>query len=464
MIKELFSPLRKGIKLMMQQKYDDAALYFIEIIKKKPNFSEAYFELGRCCYKKGDYEAAKSNFHRLIDLKCTDSIIEGILEMTNWRMISSTQYFNNWPSFSSDGKWLAYVSVRRDTNGDGKMNASDCGGIYMFNTETGQEQYLVSDEYFNSQPVFSPDGTKILYLSARKPMQGERAISQNSSHGLYLLDLNTSEETELLEPGFRSKHAKFSADGKHVIFSGWRPTEQNSGIYSLDIKTKKLDVLVTGFYENTSPFMTRGADKIVYSSWRSDTNGDGVIDLRDNSGIFIKDLLDKTEMLVSSDEYNNSFPSFSPDGKKILYLSVRRDTNRDGIIDSTDNAGIYVFDLANNKEYCVMDDSSFNKFPSFTPDGQSIVFISNWRRSLLKREIRDFYENKGVYVIDMYIKRTRRIVSEKYYGNRSPVVSPAGGTVAYISWRKDTNRGLFLANMNRLPTKKEMHNLIDWNL
>lgn len=464
MLTGFFSPLKKGIKLMMQQKYADAALYFSDIIKKKPEFCEAHFELGRCNFKMGNYEAAKANLHKALELDCSPSIVEGILEMTNWKMISPLSYFNNWPSFSTDGKWIAYVSARRDTNGDGKINASDCGGVYIYDIETGQEKYLVSDEYFNTQPVFSPDGGKLLYLSARDPLKKNACIDQNCGQGLYLLDLATAEETELLDPSFRSKHVKFTADGKRVIFSGWRPSEQNSGIYTLDIKTKKLEVLVTGFYENTSPAMTKGGDKIVYSSWREDTNGDGLVDLRDNSGIYIKDLIEKSELVVSSNEYNNSFPSFSYDGKKILYLSVRRDTNKDGMIDSTDNSGIYMFDLVHNKEHCVIDDNSFNKFPSFAPDGETIVFISNWRRSLVNREIRDIYENKGVYAVDISTRRIRRIVSDKYFGSRSPVISPKGAQVAYISWRKDTNRGLFLASMNRLPSKKELHSWIDENL
>ena len=449
---------------MQQQKFNEAAEYFKGVTKTSPDLCEAHYELGKCNFKLGGIEETRANLHRALELSCAPSMVDNILEITNWRMISSFAYFNNWPSFSRDGKWLAYVSARRDTNGDGKINASDNGGIYIFDIESGTEKYLVSDEYFNSQPVFSPDGSKLLYLSARKPVMGGACITQNCPHGLYILDLATSEETELLDPTFRTKHVKFTADGKRVLFAGWRSGEQNSGIYTLDIKTKKLDTLVSGFYENTSPFMTNEGDKIVYSSWREDTNGDGKIDLRDNSGIYIKDMIDKSELVVASNEYNNSFPSISPDGKKLLYLSVRRDTNKDGIIDSTDNAGLYVFDLVNNKEYCVVDDNSFNKFPSFSDDGEKVVFISNWRRSLSNREIRDFFENKGVYAVDISTKKIQRLVSDKYYGSRSPVVSPAGGHVAYISWRHDTNRGLFLANMKRPPGSKELHGWIDTNL
>lgn len=464
MLDGLFSPLKQGVKLMMQNRLHDAAKEFTEVIKDKPNFCEAHFELGKCNFKLGNYAAAKQSLHKALELKCVESVVEQILEITNWRMISSLNHFNNWPAFSPDGKSIAYISARKDTNGDGRINASDCGGIYVTDIETGKEKYLVSDEFYNSQPVFSPDGRYLVYLSGRNVMAGGKCIDHNCSMGLYMLDVESMQETELLDNTFRSKHIRFSPDGKRVIFSGWRPGDQNSGIYALDVATKKLDILVSGFFENTFPHVSKSGDKLVYSSWRKDTNGDGIIDLRDNSGIFLKDLIDKTEMVISSDEYNNSFPSFSPDGKKILYLSVRRDTNRDGVMDSTDNAGIYMFDLAHNKEYCIVDDSSFNKFPSFTPDNSSVVFISNWRRSFTNHEVRDFYEHKGVYMADVETRKIRRLVSEKYYGSRSPVVSPKGGAAAYISWREKSNRGLYLAFLNRQPSKKELHEWIDSNL
>jgi hypothetical protein len=55
-------------------------------------------------------------------------------------------------------------------------------------------------------------------------------------------------------------------------------------------------------------------------------------------------------------------------------------------------------------------------------------------------------------------------MSEKYYGSRALVAAPAGTKVAYTSWKKGSNRGLYVADTEKLPEKAALHAWIDKNL
>ncbi len=82
-----------------------------------------------------------------------------------------------------------------------------------------------------------------------------------------------------------------------------------------------------------------------------------------------------TRRLVS-EGYFNSAPAFSPDGRRIVYASARRDTNGDGKINQHDLCGIYLLDLATSQEHCLVTDEAYTFLPSFSPDGRKIVYLS----------------------------------------------------------------------------------------
>lgn len=456
----LFSnPLRKGIEFMRRKEYGQARDYFQALIDKKAAGPEVHLELGRALFRLNDIDGAKRQFHLALDLETSPEITTAILEITNWKMLSSYRYFNAWPAFSPDGRTVAFTSARRDTNGDGHINVRDACGIYLVDADSGKEKCVVDDSFHNAQPVFSPDGGKLAFLSARAGNAGAPVKS-----ALYVLDIASGAEKKVLDESFQTKYHVFTPDGKRLVFTCWLPGDKNSGVYSMDIDTGKMETLVPGTFENTFPSLSPDGSRLLYACWRQDTNFDGLINLHDNTAIYLKRLSTGAESVVMDERFNNTFPTFSPDGKKALYLSVRSDTNKDGKINPLDNAGIYMRDLDNWKEHCLVNDHFFNKFPVFAAGGKQVLFISNWRLQRQEHELRDFFEHKGVYALDITSGRVRQIVSDKNYGSRSLAASPRGDAVAYVSWRQGTNRGLYLAHVERSPLKEELHRWIDENI
>lgn len=460
MLDAIFSPSKKGLELLRQQKVAEAKECFLQLTVKKTSYADGFLGLAKCCFLAEQYDEVKVNLHRALELKPSPEMINQILSITNWRMISAPRFFNSSPAFSFNGKKLIYVSARRDTDGDTMINSFDRGGIYVCDLDTGAEDCLVPDTFINSSPALSYDGKKAVYLSIR-PRPGARLEGENPA--LYLMDLDTHQETKLLDETNRVKYPCFTPDGNSLIFSSWRVGRRNSGIFMLNLTTMTIEMIVTDAYENAFPSVSPAGDKVLFTSWRRDTNGDGTIDIRDNSGIYIKDLTTKLEARLVGDEYNNTFPSFSPDGTVVVYHSVRRDTNNDGRIDSFDNPGIYVYDLKKNLEVQVVEDSCFNKFSSFITAKDEVAFISA-RQLPEERQTNGYFEFKGVYLTGIQNKDVRRIFSEELYGSRSLVACPGANRVAYVSWHHDSARGLYVASLDRLPTPQELHAWIDINL
>jgi uncharacterized protein YjdB len=114
---------------------------------------------------------------------------------------------------------------------------------------------------------------------------------------------------------------------------------------------------------------------------------------------------------LSADTASASDPAFSADGSRIAFVSLR-----DG------NAEIYVMNADGSGSTRVTNDPLTDGRPSFTPDGQTIVFHSS--RTAGKQQIWSVnIDGTGLTQL------TRDSV------NASPTVSPDGQTIAYVSTR-----------------------------
>lgn len=454
--------LKIGQELVKKGNLEKAEKHFLSSLEGEPENNQIRIELAYLYFNRGDIPKTKQILSEILVYKPTSYEFKHILELSNHKKICSEWYFNAHPSISPDGEKVVFVSVRKDTNQDGKIDNLDRGGIYLTNLKTGEEKLLVSDEFYNSFPSLSLDGEKMIYLSAKRDTNGDERIDSFDNPGIYTLDLNTGEEKQAIPDTYKVKYPSFSPIGEMILFLAWRPGARHGGIYFLDLESGREKVIGPDVYDHGRPVFSSDGTKIIYTSWRNDTNGDGVINFRDNTGVYLYDLEKDREFCLVPDRYNNMFPVFSLDGKNVAYLSFRRDTNRDGIIDTLDNPGIYIYDLETNKERMVVSDEFYNKFPNFSYDGKKLLYIGSWRGR--KEEERAFFERKGIYLFDLLSKTEQQVVSERFYGCREVVSSPAGSQIVYTSWKKGTNRGLYLADFEHLPKIAELQQIIEENL
>jgi Tol biopolymer transport system component len=440
-----------------------AQRYFQTLVVKYPRRPEPHYELGKLFYKLQDLAQTRDYFLDTLERNPSPDLIRGILEITNWWRIGRPDAFHGSPAFSPDGKKLLFCAAREDTNGDGKIDASDRAGIYLFDLGTGSVREIVSNEFHNSSPVWSPDGRAMLYLSNRWTGQ---APESPGAQTLLLRNLESQAESVVVHPAMHPRYPVFTPDGMRLVVCTIDHAGGPSGLSIIDRGSQARTPLTSHAWEHTFPQISRDGRSLLYVSWRKYVPEPGKRILDANPGIYLMDLLNGREQELLDDRACNAYPVFSPDGKSILYLSRRRDTNNDGRIDHLDHFGIYSLRLSDRKETCIVPDTHYNKFASWSADGKSVLFIARWPRKQPKAhwETPDYFEHKGLYRVSASGGDVQVIVSDKFYGSRFCDVAPSGDWVAYVSWQGQSNRGLYIARYNQLPTLAQLRGFIETNL
>lgn len=181
-------------------------------------------------------------------------------------------------AWTPDGKSVAYVCKKLKGKDFALSTNSD---IYLYNIETGQTENLTAqNEGYDHDPVFSPDGSMMVYRSMKTPgfeadkdriilLQFTKAAAgktktdakKKSEKVSVAPDAKAYTYTDLSE-GFdqSSNHFTFSKDGKSIYFiSGIHATYQ---VYKIDIATKKITQLTQGDHD-IQAFALAGNDLII---------------------------------------------------------------------------------------------------------------------------------------------------------------------------------------------------------
>jgi len=160
------------------------------------------------------------------------------------------------------------------------------------------------------------------------------------------------------------------------------------GSGDLDLWTMNLDgshkkQTTNGFGYDSGPVFSRDGSKIAWRANRPQTE-----ETQKVYSDFLRDNLTspmKMELFVSDADGNNarqitnfncaSFaPTFTPDGKQILFSSNKHDCDRRRF-------ELYLINVDGNNLRQVTNFGSFTLFPEFSPDRKKLVFVSDWKAS-----------------------------------------------------------------------------------
>lgn len=119
--------------------------------------------------------------------------------------ITDDTYYESDPAWSADGSRLAYISDRAGTL-----------DIWVRDMATGEERAVTSSNGAELYPAWSPDGTRIAY-------QTESVYHSNTGGGTMIVDVESGEVTRLVEDLFQPGRASWSADGSRVALAAVVP-------------------------------------------------------------------------------------------------------------------------------------------------------------------------------------------------------------------------------------------------
>ncbi len=222
--------------------------------------------------------------------------------------------------------------------------------------------------YFNVQPAYNPTKDQIAFIS-----------DKNAYIDIFLVDVPTK-ITHRIEKGERSGEAQsfhpfdskmsFSPDGKYLAHSV--KLGASDGIAIIDVKRKKrihtLKFLDDGIREISSPAWSPDGTAIIFSGLH-----DGQRD------IFITDTTGKKLEPITYDIYDDNYPTFSPDGKRIAFSSDRPIDGTSTNAPYPEKYGkfnIFIMKSDGDSIRSITTDGRGNKYPAFSPIDNKIAFTS----------------------------------------------------------------------------------------
>ncbi len=197
--------------------------------------------------------------------------------------------------------------------------------IYVMNSDGTGLMQLTKDPAPDNSPAWSPDGRKIVFASERNGKENDSEV--------YIMNADGSNQQRLTNQIGDDSHPKFAPDGKYIIFNSARSTP--------DLK---------------APWPEQWIE------------------------IFIMDTAGKNIRQLSSFKTISTFPSISPDGKKILYRKVVNAPafNWDLSVNVRNrNSEVYVMNFDGTNDINISNSAAFDGWPAWSHDGNLIVFASN---------------------------------------------------------------------------------------
>lgn len=174
---------------------------------------------------------------------------------------------------------------------------------------------------------------------------------------------------------------------------------------------------------NAQPVMESNSEPIMSPSWSPDGRKLAYVSFETKfPAIYLQDLSTGKREMISRHEGINGAPVFSPDGKSLaLTLST-----------TPGNPDVYVMDIASKQLLRITTSDAMDTEPDWSPDGQSLYFSS------------DRGGNLQIYKVSAKGGDAQRVTFDGNY-NGDPQVSPDGRTLAMV--HRD-NGNLYIAVMD----------------
>jgi dipeptidyl aminopeptidase/acylaminoacyl peptidase len=255
------------------------------------------------------------------------------------------------PQMSPDSQWVAYT-VETSSLKDDKSEAR----IWMVALAGGDPVPMSAEGVSSSHPRWSPDGKFLALLSARNEGKTE----------VWLLNRTGGEAQRLTDTAQDVQDAVWSPDSRRLCLILRDPTPEE--LEAARAKDKEgADKTAKGKSPKTQkPWVI---DRLQFKA-----DEVGYLDRRRNH-LYVFDLAAKSLTQVTSGDYDDTKPAWSPDGKQLAFTSNRspdpdRNYNNDIWVVSADNAdkGAHLDQITTNPG----DDNS----PAWSPDGKWIAYVT----------------------------------------------------------------------------------------
>jgi len=247
-------------------------------------------------------------------------------------------------SWTPDSKWIVCPTPK---------SGERVWALHLFSTETGEQIELTnppSSEVGDVAPAVSPDGRTLIF---------SRVSPDFSNLSLWMLHLGEGYkprgiEEQIQSPGMTNFGAAWLPNGREFVFTSGTGT--NFGLWRLAVSKgavpRRLDLGIAGARPTISRLGNRLAFEVFQydmNIWRVDLKGPG----KEQS---------QPLPFISSTQIEQ-YPAYSPDGRRIAFMSERSGTEEIWICDSDGSKTLQLTSFGGAAIYG----------PSWSPDSQKVA-------------------------------------------------------------------------------------------
>lgn len=312
------------------------------------------------------------------------------------------------PQISADGAWVAYTVEAASLKKDKSYTR-----IWMVPWAGGEATAMTVEDETSNHPRWSPDGSYLAFLSGRK----------DDKKQVYLLNRQGGEAQKITDTAQDVEDFAWAPDSKRIVLVLRDPTREE--IDEFEEKTKDEASDGAGG-KDTESKRSKTPPPIVVDRYQFKADEIGYLDRR-RTHLYVFDLATKKMMQVTSGDFDDEEPAWSPDGKWVAFSSKRtmpdpdRNYDRNIFVVASDNTdeGAHPTQITTNP--------GSDAQPAWSPDGKWITYITQLDPKLMD------YSTKHVAVSPASGGETKVLTRTFDRMASDPRFSPDGKFIYFIA-------------------------------
>jgi dipeptidyl aminopeptidase/acylaminoacyl peptidase len=263
-------------------------------------------------------------------------------------------------ALSSDGSRLAYVVTQIDSADNAYYSR-----IWLAELDDGRARPLTHGKKRDRQPVWSPDGQRLAFVSDR---EGEESQ-------IFILPLDGGEAWQATDMKHGASHPVWSPDGTRLLFLSELTTQELAAeADSGEDATTERAAMFGSLAEIRRWLAENAAKKEPAVITRLDFQGERELNpIESWSHIFVMDLETKTARRLTAGPFNHNDPAYSPDGRRIAFSATITDSIHPDFVARSD---LYLMDAEGGDRRRIEIEGYSASSPAWSPDGKRLAFLA----------------------------------------------------------------------------------------
>jgi dipeptidyl aminopeptidase/acylaminoacyl peptidase len=275
---------------------------------------------------------------------------------------------------SPDGRLVLYVVERADWKANRRI-----GHLWRSNADGSGATQLTYGERGESSPRWSPDGSRIAFLTRR---------GENEDPQIYVLSANGGEARPLTSHPAAISNLQWAADGKTIYFlspeaktSEEKDREKlKDDVYAFDENFRQRHLWTAKADDGSTKRVTRGEFSVL--EYRLSRDGRKIafvrsvsplVDNEDEGEVWVMDADGSDAVQITRNSVSENGPELSPDNTQVLFRS-----GSSASFESYYNANIFVAPASGGAAAPVIPDYPHEVLSaSWASDGRSIYYVGN---------------------------------------------------------------------------------------